>query len=525
MFIVCIVPSCASCPTVQRRADLAGRSPMTAALEKWGSWALPASLLAVVLCLVSFTRADPDLWGHIRFGEDIIDQRTLATTDPYSFTADRPWVNHEWLSEVTMAVAHRYGGSAGLVLLKLAMIAGSVLCLVAIARRDGADIRGTVFVAGLGLAGVLSRTQAVRPQLFSVLFFAVLMLLIRRAERRPAALLWAAPVFVLWANSHGGWLVGCGTIAAWGGLHVITHRQDRKRIAIVALASVAAIAATLLTPYGFEFWGFLRETVGPGRRFIAEWGWITGSAGTFLPWLACWGLLIVAVVRSSQKPSFASLAIPVMWGIASLKVSRLDAFFALATVGFLTPQLLELFRRESSARSDRPISRPLVPIIFATVVIAIGVPVFARNLTCIDVHRTTVPEAEAMRYVQSHQLSGRMLTFFDWGEYTIWHMPPGLRVSMDGRRETIYSDAVVDAHLDMYLGMESGMEYFERVRPDAVWLPASLPVIELLSKSSAWVAVYRGPQSVLFVRTSSPLAARAAPVDTAPASCRCFPGP
>ena len=396
--------------------DLAGRSPWTTGLEKWGGWALPGSLLVIVLCFVSFTRADPDLWGHIRFGEDILDQRTLQSVDPYSFTADRPWVNHEWLSEVTMALAHRSGGSTGLVILKLAMIVGSVLCLVSIARRDGADARGIVLIAGLGLAGMLSRTQSVRPQLFSVLFFSLLILLIRRAERKPTALLMAFPIFVLWANSHGGWLVGCGTVAVWCALHAIEHLRDRRRVMITAIAGLTAGAATLLTPYGVEIWGFLRQTVGPGRRFIAEWEWITGSPATLFPWLACWVLLIAAVARSKHKPAFASLAIPVMWGLASLKVSRLDAFFALATVGFLSPQILQLFRRERLSRSSRAVQRPLAQLAFATLVLTMGVPVFARNLTCIDVHAPTMPEEEAMRYVQTHRLSGRMLTFFDWGD-------------------------------------------------------------------------------------------------------------
>ena len=44
-----------------------------------------------------------------------------------------------------------------------------------------------------------------------------------------------------------------------------------------------------------------------------------------------------------------------------------------------------------------------------------------------------------------------MVTFFDWGQYAIWHKPDDLRVSMDGRRETVYSERSVDLHLDMYL--------------------------------------------------------------------------
>ena len=35
------------------------------------------------------TVADNDLWGHIRFGNDILQARSLPELDPYSFTSDR----------------------------------------------------------------------------------------------------------------------------------------------------------------------------------------------------------------------------------------------------------------------------------------------------------------------------------------------------------------------------------------------------------------------------------------------------
>ncbi|MDH3256371.1 MAG: hypothetical protein OEM27_02040, partial [Nitrospinota bacterium] len=49
----------------------------------------------------SYVTADPDLWGHIRFGQDIWEQGEVHDTDPFSYTAEgQPWINHEWLMEV-----------------------------------------------------------------------------------------------------------------------------------------------------------------------------------------------------------------------------------------------------------------------------------------------------------------------------------------------------------------------------------------------------------------------------------------
>jgi hypothetical protein len=68
---------------------------------------------------------------------------------------------------------------------------------------------------------------------------------------------------------------------------------------------------------------------------------------------------------------------------------------------------------------------------------------------------------------------GRMATFFDWGEYLLWHLGPEIKVSMDGRRETVYSERRLQDHYDVLFGTTEGLRLLERWRPEYVWLPAS----------------------------------------------------
>jgi hypothetical protein len=129
-----------------------------------------------------------------------------------------------------------------------------------------------------------------------------------------------------------------------------------------------------------------------------------------------------------------------------------------------------------------------------------------------------------MSFVREHQLKGRMVTFFDWGQYAIWHKPPGLRVSMDGRRETVYTDRTVDLHLDMYLALQDGLPYLDSLHADYVWVPRELPLAETLSRSALWRPVYRSGRSVIFARPG--LAPVNGAIEEGPdANCRCFPGP
>ena len=91
---------------------------------------LPRIILwSVIIGSLTYTAADPDLWGHVRFGLDSLETGAISTVDPYSFTSDRPWLNHEWLSEVAMGAAYRIGGQLGLALLKSMLVLVTVLLI------------------------------------------------------------------------------------------------------------------------------------------------------------------------------------------------------------------------------------------------------------------------------------------------------------------------------------------------------------------------------------------------------------
>ena len=372
---------------------------------------LPGCALLIVLCFVTLTRADPDLWGHVRFGGDIIDSAAIRLPDTYSFTADKPWTNHEWLAEIIMAAAYRTAGAAGLVLLKLTIVALSLGCMWRIVRVDTTGIRTAAILMTLALAGILPRVQQVRPQLFSVLCFALLMTVLRRAEKRPAALWFAPPLFAVWANLHGGWLVGCGTLALWCSARTWTLRAEDqasvRSLAILWSACVAAVAATLINPYGPGLWRFLAETVGLSRRFISEWGPVTGSLTTLAVWSFFALLVVVAIKRAGRIPPLPAVIVPVFWGIVAFKVSRLDAFFALSTIALLAPELSRVFNRQRAEKPARSSPRmQAVMGVLAVVTLVVTVPQLKSNLLCIDVHASsTIPEPEAMEFVRNHRLA------------------------------------------------------------------------------------------------------------------------
>jgi hypothetical protein len=116
-----------------------------------------------------------------------------------------------------------------------------------------------------------------------------------------------------------------------------------------------------------------------------------------------------------------------------------------------------------------------------------------------------------------------MMTWFDWGEYVIWHFGPALQVSMDGRRETVYSDAAIDAHQRFYRGGAPAMTYLRELHPDFIWLPTSLPVAQQL-QAAGWNPIFDGAASKVWAQP--PANPRIRSLDVSPeGTLRCFPGP
>jgi hypothetical protein len=479
------------------------------------------ALFALIAILVTHTAADADLWGHLRFGTDLLSTHRLAERDPYSFTADRPWINHEWLAELTTAALYALGGAVGLNLLKLSVIAVIGLLVWSTARAGG----GTRFSSGLLTAFALlttyTRTQVLRPQLFSVLFFAVLLFTLIRAERGHRAPLWLLPLlFCLWANAHGGWIVGLAVLAVWAAFDAIDPYRggaslsgERLRAPAILLASGAA---TLVNPYGIGLWRFLRETVGLSRPDISDWNPLLAlPAGIIAIELILPALAAAAALIRRRRPSWRHAAIIGLLAFGMYRVGRIDAFLQIAVALCCAPIVVDWLNSVESRlrRKPRLAHSSIVHGMAAAGLIAASVATAAVRLDKIVVEGDWRPDIEAARFIRGAAPNVRLLTWFDWGEYAIWQLAPaGVRVSMDGRRETVYSDRVVGEHFAFYDNKGEAWRYPESIGAERVWLPTRLPVVPTL-EANGWRVIYRTPRSVVLSREGEQASTTAPPVD------------
>ena len=489
---------------------------------------LRLALWCVVLAAVTHTSTDPDLWGNVRFGLDILRSGTVPHLDPYSFTTDRTWVNHEWLAEVVIGDAFRLGGVAGLILLKVAA-AGSMLLLLGWALRREGITSPVVLDAAAAIAIVLTFDQIryVRPQLLSLVAFAVLLCSLTAARRgSPRALLWLPPLFAAWANLHGGWLVGGGIFALWTLVTAVTG--PRRQAMWCTAAGTVSLGATLLTPFGIQLWTFLRDTVGFERADIVEWQPIyTLGWQSCVPWAATAALAISGVLARREPLKtlpYERIVCVAVLAIASVMVARLQAFFALSVLFLLVPAFGSAYEhaRDGVKATVRGSQQRFLQVACSGVAIA-SLLVAASNVTKLPIDPRWTPESGAVAFLNAQPPQRRVLLWFDWGGYALWHLSPRMRISMDGRRETVYSPGLQDRHLRFYFDAPGGASLPVDLAADYVWIPRTLPAVQRL-EAEGWRRLYEGEQSVIFGRGALPPSA--APVMLAAESdTRIFPGP
>jgi hypothetical protein len=455
------------------------------------------------------TVADPDLWGHVRFGLDIIRDRALTSVDPYSFTQDVPWVNHEWLSEVVMGLAFEAGGSVGLMVLK-ALLAAATCVLVARALWHVADIVRWPALA-LVVWCSLSIAWMLRPQLWTLLLFAALCLILTSKRH-----LFAVPfLFVVWVNVHGGWVVGLGVLVVWSGCQIVEAAGQRPSLAVLGIVAVLSVAATLLNPYGWHLWEFIASTVRMSRVDIVEWAPVwRQSYGKTAQWIC--GMSFLAIVWWRRgRPALPVLAVVAMLAYASFTVSRLVPLFIEAAVLLLAP-LLPVATSGTVAPRARTIADVAVLVIGVVTSLVIGV--IPR---CVAIEGLADPDVVAAEALKASGGRGRVVTWFNWGEYAIWHLSPNFKVGTDGRRETVYSMRTLQEQYDIAFGRQEGFQVLERIKPEYVWLSYkfSRPTAEWLRGHGYRIDIDT-PLSFVAVRSDLP---RVYPRAVTPTMC--FPGP
>lgn len=462
-----------------------------------GVWLL--LLGAEFFVLFGTTPADSDIYGHLTFGNEILKRGALPVHDIYSYTAETTdWINHEWLSEVLFALVWRPMGFEGLHWLKLSFLGLYVYLLFQLVRQVTSRTSLLKFVFLAALFGLLLYPYLlVRPQLITFLLTQLLLLvLLRYLEDATTGWLYGLPfLFVIWTNAHGGFIAGIGLVAVACVTAWVLYPNRRFNL---LTAGAVSLFATVINPYGYYIYQQLFRTFSNPYtdRLINDWQSVLSPDVLLHPVILA-GVFLYAgytvLFLRSRKPRrriflFVLTSVCFLVGLMDARNMVFVGLVGLPALAEITPE------RSSPIHTLRGRELLVALVLFLTSMGIIGH--FERNPDGF------FPES-TVRYMKSKQLSGNLAVPFNWGQYCLYHLHPSVRVSLDGRYDTVYPLRVFeDFELRAYQGTK-WKEIFLRYGTDYILVPKHYPLHDRITDSPAVTKLHTGRQAALY-RLKSP---------------------
>src|SRR5262245_6431687 len=490
-------------------------APLDEDVEQGSITALGVLVGSLLVYGLAATVADPDLWGHVVFGDRILATRQIVQPELYSYIAPgRPWTNHEWLIDVVFATLFGRFGSPGLIGLKLAVTLSISYLLYRHFRRAGLpQIRAFITLIVFVFA-MMPWFITVRAQLATHLLFLFTLLTLNRASARGVWPLWKLPLlFVVWANLHGGFLAGLGVLVVWAVARLVTvwvrgEPSPLRTTAAIVVAVVCSVLATLLNPFGVHLLTFLYQTALGPRPDIWEWHPLVLSSqwGFFYLLLAVPTVLGLIWSRRERVPALVAVLLTVM---AMPFLAQRHVPLALLAIAVIAAEHVgDAWSRVAEAQATpSSLQPPAVRLIsvaclaLAALLLVLSVPRFS----CISLGPTSGTRAvRAVTLLKQSGVSANMVVDFDWGTYALARLRPGIKVSIDGRREAADAEEEVAQNTRFRFGLHEWDTLLTKYETHLALVSKDTAAFNLMKQRPGWKLLYDDPLSALFGREDLP---------------------
>jgi hypothetical protein len=470
---------------------------------------LIAGLYLLFVVLFSRTDADYDLWGYLSFGRIFWEDGYFPYSDVFSYTPTKPvWVYHEWLTGLLFYIIYKYSGAAGLQLLKYIIVLATIYFIYLTALKRG----GSRLFACIALVPAILLISfgyvPVRAQVFTYLFFVLTLYVLEDARKgsRLAILAWLPLFQILWCNFHGGFVAGLGLIV----LYALGEGLSGRTYIPILIAGVLAAMATMINPYGLQYWLYTIDALTMPRPEIDEWmsalsAIKQGMFGfpVFVFAIMSFICLVSCILR--RRRDYTDIIVTMVVIYIGVRHIRHSVFMGLIFGAYLPVVLSEYWTvlREKKAWIRHQARCPIAVFIFLLLMIYLYINPFRVLMIAPSFKIVTSPSnfpIGAVKWIIQNNVKGNILPHFDWGEFLIWHLSPSCRVAMDGRYETVYKDHVHREYFDFLNGRPGWKIFLQKYQHDMVLIRADTRTHSLMRNDPAWWVAYLDHESVLFMK-------------------------
>lgn len=407
-------------------------------------------------------------------GRIIVDRGEIPHGVPFASAPSAGWHNVPVLGELIFRALTSVAGDRGLLAAQVVAVGFALAILAIDVRRSGTTEVGGAVALLVVIVGALPVLAIVRSQLYSLLLFPLLVVLLRAETRSPSRRIWLLPpLFALWSNLHGAVLVGF----AVAGAYLVFERGRRQPVvaALVLLASGLAICATPALQHTPEYYAGLVENEA-ARRGEGLWAPLSLTSPFDLLLIAAAIVLVVFAFRS--RPRLWETVAMVGLALLTVKTARSGVWLLFFAAG----PAARSFRFEAGTSR-----RLAVPVLAVTVVLTLFSLI--RGPLSTDVGKPVLDEA-------LHRAAGTPI---------LAESVPAEHIALAGGRVWMSNPLDAFPHRDqrLYLDWLAGRPAGDaalRNAPRVVLVIRGSKAAKRLSRSNAFRKIAHDENTILYVR-------------------------
>lgn len=456
---------------------------------------------------------DGDTGYHIRSGEYIIETLSIPKEDIFSYLSPPiPWTAHEWLSEVVMALIHKFSGLTGIVIFFSFIISAVYYVFFKIIKGYRLNIIFSILIVVFAIASSQMHWLA-RPHIFSLLLILIWYYILDEFQYKDKNYLYLLPlIMLLWVNLHGGFIAGFFLIGIYlfGNLVksiVYKDMKSRKMAKSLGLIMLLCLAISLINPYGYNILFFPFKLT--SNKFIMdnvnEFLSPNFHEPMFFTYLLFMTIAILAI--SKVRLNVIELTLTLLFTYMSLYSVRYIPLFSIIIAPIILRQVQRIVdetdgrlvkflnkRAERVATADASAKGYVLPALTV-----ISVIFFAASDRIYFEFDKKLKPVDAVKFMKREKIQGNMFNNDEFGDYIIYAAWPEYKVFFDGRS-------------DMY-GTDRMKEYFKitRIEPgwediikkyDIKWIiyNANSALSMFLMERDDWKLIYADKVANIFVR-------------------------
>jgi hypothetical protein len=467
-------------------------------------WLTAALFFALFFCssllIWQHVPMSQDSYLHVTVGRWILQEHAVPRDGIFSGTLPHaPWLAHEWLSSVAMAVLYDHFGQSGLLAATAAMLAIAVSIVTFEVSRAAGLLIG--LLAGLFVWGLCLGHTVARPHMAALPFIAAWVAIHVRARRHnsvpPIA---AAALICPWANLHGSSIMGpvftC-MFAAEAIYEATSIKEARRTFLHWSRFLLATLAAALVTPFGLAelLFPFRLFGMAPALGGITEWQ--PSSVANNTPLILFVLIVLLLALNYGIRVQLPRITMFLILLFMAFKYERHTELFAVASPLLLLDFIVGIAKVSESSVALK-VELPKRPLATATLCIAL-VSAPLASLWFIGTHIQQgfdkfTPKA-AVNWAIEHDLEGQVLNAYNFGGYLIFR---GIPPFIDGRVDLYGNDFVTS-----YFALNDLSALLEKYQIAWTIFEPLNPRNLLLDQMPGWSLAYADSEAVIHVRSRS----------------------